>query len=69
MDRQSALDLLIRVQARLQPLGLARMAMFGSTAPGEMSGSSDIDLAVALDERAKIDLFRFAAISEQLSHL
>ena len=69
MDRQSVLDRLNRNKASLKAMGLARMSMFGSTARDEASAASDIDLAVTLDESAKIDLFRFAAISEQLSRL
>ncbi|WP_256326338.1 nucleotidyltransferase domain-containing protein [Sphingomonas sp. NFR15] len=36
--------------------------LFGSTARGEASDSSDVDLAVMLDAAAGIDLFRFAAL-------
>jgi predicted nucleotidyltransferase len=43
--------------------------LFGSTARGEASSVSDVDLAVTLDEAAGIDLFRYAAISEQLSRM
>ena len=69
MDRQVIIDRLKGNQASLQALGLRRLSLFGSTARGEESAASDVDLAVTLDEAAKIDLFRFAAISEQLSRL
>ncbi len=69
MDRQSVIDRLNSNKATLQALGLARLSWFGSTARGQSSAASDIDLAVTLDAAANIDLFRFAAISEQLSRL
>jgi predicted nucleotidyltransferase len=69
MDRQAVLERLNRNQASLQALGLKHMSLFGSTARGEASSLSDVDVAVTLDENAKIDLFRFATISEQVSDL
>lgn len=69
MDRQSVIDRLNSNKASLKALGLVRLSLFGSTARGQASATSDIDLAVTLDESAKIDLFRFAAISEQLTRL
>ena len=69
MDRQTVIDRLKRNQATLKALGLARLSLFGSTARGQASATSDIDLAVTLDKDAKIDLFRFAAITEQLTRL
>ena len=69
MDRQTVIDRLKRNQARLEALGLARVSLFGSTARGQAAAESDVDLAVTLDEAAGIDLFRFAAISEQVRRL
>ena len=69
MDRQAVIKRLIRNKPGLQALGLKQLSLFGSTARGEASVSSDVDLAVTLDEGARIDLFRFAAISERLSQM
>lgn len=69
MDRQTVIDRLTSNQPALKALGLARMSLFGSTARGQASAVSDIDLAVTLDDSAKIDLFRFAAISEQVARM
>ena len=69
MDRDTALSRLKRNKASLRALGLAQLSLFGSTARGEASPASDIDLAVTLDQAAGIDLFRFAAISEQLARM
>ena len=69
MNRQTVIDRLSQEQASLRALGLARLSLFGSTARGQAGAGSDIDLAVTLDDRVGIDLFRFAAISEQLSRM
>ena len=69
MDRDTALSRLKRNKASLRALGLERLSLFGSTARGEATPASDIDLAVTLDQAAGIDLFRFAAISEQLARM
>lgn len=69
MDRQTVIHRLKDNQRRLQALGLKRLSVFGSTARGEARADSDVDLAVTLDEDAGIDLFRFAAISEQVSRM
>ncbi len=69
MQRQLVIDRLKGNQQSLQALGLAHLSLFGSTARGEAHASSDIDLAVTLDESAGIDLFRFAAISDEVARL
>lgn len=69
MDRQSVIDRLNSNKASLQALGLARVSLFGSTARGQATEASDIDLAVTLGKNARIDLFEFAAISEKLARM
>lgn len=69
MDIEAVIGRLNGSKERLQALGVQHVSLFGSTARGEAGPASDIDLAVTLDARAKIDLFRFAAISEQVSRL
>jgi hypothetical protein len=69
MDRQTVIRRLKSNKDRLQALGLKRLSVFGSTARGDSRTQSDVDLAVVLDEDAGIDLFRFAAISEQVSRM
>jgi uncharacterized protein len=69
MDQQAVIRRLISSKKSLQALGLEHVSLFGSTARGEAAAASDVDLAVTLDEAARIDMFRFAAISEQLSRL
>jgi uncharacterized protein len=69
MDRQSVIKRISDNKAALQAIGLKRVSLFGSTARGDATQISDVDLAVTLDEEAGIDLFRFAAMSEKLSRL
>lgn len=66
MDREAVVARLTRDRTVLQKMGLERVSLFGSTARGLQTASSDIDLAVTIDEAAGIDLFRFAAIREHL---
>lgn len=50
MDRQHVLDLLSRSKNELQTrFGVTRLALFGSTARGEASNTSDVDILVSFD--------------------
>lgn len=69
MNRHAIVHRLKDNQRQLQALGLKRLSLFGSTARGEARADSDVDLAVTLDEEAGVDLFRFAAIAEQVSRM
>ena len=69
MDRQTAIDCIKQNQPQLEAMGLRHISLFGSTARGQAGDGSDVDLAVTIDEAAGIDLFRFAAISEQVRKL
>lgn len=50
MDRQHVLDLLSRSKNELQVrFGVTGLALFGSTARGEASDASDVDILVSFD--------------------
>ena len=50
MDRQHVLDLLSRSKNELQVrVGVTGLALFGSTARGEASDASDVDILVSFD--------------------
>jgi uncharacterized protein len=69
MDRPAIIACLKRHKPSLRAQGLKHISLFGSAARGSATANSDIDLAVELDEKAKIDLFLFAALTEQLTRL
>lgn len=69
MNRATILDRLKRNEAGLTALGLQHVSLFGSVARGDASEASDVDLAVTLDAAVGIDLFRFAALTEQVSRM
>ncbi len=66
MQRDHALTILKQNEASLRSLGLRRLALFGSTARNDARAGSDVDIAVQFDRTARMDLFRFAAITDRL---
>ncbi|MHB8704083.1 MAG: nucleotidyltransferase family protein [Candidatus Tyrphobacter sp.] len=63
------LRLLQRSEARLRHLGVLHVSVFGSTARGEATRHSDVDLMIELDRRKKLDIFDFAGIGEELRRI
>jgi predicted nucleotidyltransferase len=49
MDRTTALATLRRYEAELKAAGIVRLSLFGSTARGEASPESDVDLMAEFD--------------------
>ena len=70
MSRLSALEILRRIKPRLQGrYPLSRLALFGSTARGEASEGSDIDVLVEVDPSIGLRFVDLAAeIEEALGH-
>lgn len=58
--------ILKRNEATLRSLGLRRLSLFGSTARNEALAGSDVDIAVQFDRASRMDLFRFAALTDRL---
>ena len=48
MDKNKAIAALRRHEAELRKLGVVSLSLFGSTARGEATSDSDVDLAVTL---------------------
>ncbi|MGI9376609.1 MAG: nucleotidyltransferase family protein [Tsuneonella suprasediminis] len=69
MDTQTVISRLRKNKRQLRAAGLREISLFGSTATGKQSDTSDVDLAVRLDDVANLDLFRFAALTEKVRHL
>ena len=53
----------------LRARGVARAALFGSTARDEAGPDSDIDIMVELDPKARIDLYDYVGITHFLADL
>ena len=69
MDKADALTRLKRSERALRGLGIQRLSLFGSTARGQQRQDSDVDLAATLDPEARIGLFRYAEIVEEIERM
>jgi len=69
MDKDSAIRTLKAHETELRALGVRRLSLFGSLARGDAGPDSDVDLAVMLDPEAKIGLFRYVALRDELSEM
>ncbi len=67
MQLEEARDILRKNRARLDELGICRLRVFGSTARGEASASSDIDMLV--DFNRKVGLFHIVDVQDTLEDL
>ena len=66
MDRDAIIASLRQHEAELRRLGVESLSLFGSTARGENTAQSDIDLAVKLDHKRMPSGFHYAARLEEL---
>ncbi len=69
MHRDVVIELLKSNKADLQKQGIERISLFGSTARGSATDTSDVDLAVVFDKAARIGLFEYAALRNRLHEL
>lgn len=58
---------LAKIKRLCRKFGIARLALFGSAARGEMTPDSDIDLLVEFEPDSKVSLFDIPAIQEAFS--
>jgi uncharacterized protein len=66
MNKQEAITRLQLHKSDLKKLGIKHVALFGSSARGEETDRSDVDLAVRLDGRRKLGLLRLIEIERQI---
>ena len=66
---EDVLAILRANEAALHVVGIRHLSLFGSVARGEAGPDSDVDILVQLDREARIDLFQFAVLEEQLSEM
>jgi uncharacterized protein len=71
MTRHEALKRLRHCEPDLRALGIARLAIFGSTARDEARSDSDVDLAAVVDFDAirKLGPFGFFGIEERIAEM
>jgi predicted nucleotidyltransferase len=69
MDREQVIRALRAHEKELNDASVVRLSLFGSTARGEASPDSDVDLLAAFDRSRKLSLLDVAGIQMKLSRL
>lgn len=69
MDRATALSRLKAHEVELRRMGVLSLSLFGSTARGEASAASDVDIAATFADDAHVGMFAFASIAARLNDL
>jgi predicted nucleotidyltransferase len=68
-ERQRIIEVLRRREPELRARGLTRLALFGSTARGDLGPASDVDLLIEVDPERRFGLFAFLDLKEDLARL
>jgi predicted nucleotidyltransferase len=68
-ERERVLDVLRRHERELRARGLTRLAVFGSTARGDLGPESDVDLLIEVDSASRFGLFAFLDLKNDLAGL
>jgi len=66
MDRDQVIARLKAHERELRAAGVLQLSLFGSVARGEAGPDSDVDVAVKLDPKRRIDLFQFYGLADRL---
>jgi uncharacterized protein len=71
MDRPAVIEVLKSHEAEFRMLGIVRLSLFGSTARGEASKRSDVDIAVEMNPgpRGFARLERLDAVKDRLAEI
>jgi predicted nucleotidyltransferase len=69
MDREEVLAALRAHKPELKAAGIVRLSLFGSTARGNASPDSDVDLLAAFDSRRRLSTLDVVAIQLKISGL
>jgi uncharacterized protein len=67
--RERVLGVLRRHEAELRARGLTRLALFGSTARGDLGPESDVDLLIEVEPASRFGLFAFVDLKNDLAGL
>lgn len=68
-ERERILHLLRQHEEELRAWGLTRLALFGSTARGDLGAQSDVDLLIEVDAASRFGLFAFLDLKADLADL
>ncbi len=66
-ERARVLGVMRRHERELRARGLTRLALFGSTARGDLGPSSDVDLLIEVDPACPFGLFAFVDLKADLA--
>jgi len=69
MNKQDVIDILVGHQAELRARGVRHAALFGSTARGDASTQSDIDIMIELADDASLDMFAYVELKNFIAGL
>jgi len=69
MNRDAVLDTLRAHEESLRRQGVTHAALFGSTARGEPTSNSDLDIMVEIDPTARVDLYDYVGITQYIADL
>ncbi len=69
MNSGDVIETLRAHEPELKAAGVLRLSLFGSTARGDRSADSDIDLLAAFDQSKRISLLDIAGIEIRLSEM
>lgn len=68
-ERQRVIGVLREHEHELRGRGLTRLALFGSTARGDVGPGSDVDLLIEVDPEHRFGLFAFLDLKDDLARL
>ena len=69
MHRDAVIAVLRAHKDALRRQGVARAALFGSTARGDAAAGSDLDIMIEVDPAAQVDLYGYAGITRYIADL
>ena len=69
MKLEEALQALRKAEAELRAKGVIHAGIFGSVARGEQHAESDIDVIVDFDPSARITIYDYVGIKDEISEL